>query len=65
MLVPPGKKPKIFYVIYTAEERASIKSYFSQHELMAVSRYFTKIIGRSIPEVAICLMLQERIFAET
>ena len=42
--VPPGKKPKISYVTYTAEDRASIGHYSSQHGPMAVSRYFYKEI---------------------
>ena len=39
---PPGKKHKVSYVTYTAEERASIGRYSSQHGPMAASWYFTK-----------------------
>ena len=49
---PPGKKPKIFYVTYTAEDRVSIGHYSSQHGLMAASQYFTKKFGHSIPEAS-------------
>ena len=51
-LAPPEKKPKISYVTYTAEDRASIERYSSQHGPMAASRYFTKKFGCSIPEAS-------------
>ena len=47
------KEAKISYVTYTAEDRASIGHYSSQHGPMAVSRYFTKKFGRSIPEASV------------
>ena len=49
---PPGKKSKISYATYTAQDRASIGHYSSQHGPMAASRYFTKKFGRSIPEAS-------------
>ena len=51
-LLPPGKKPKISYVTYIAEDRASIGRYSSQHGPMAASRYFTKKFVHSIPEAS-------------
>ena len=50
--VPPGKKRKVSYITYTAEERASIGRYSSQHGPTAASRYFTKKFGRLIPEAS-------------
>ena len=35
--IPPGKKRKVSYVAYTAEERASIGWYSSQHDILARS----------------------------
>ena len=49
--MPPEKKRKV-YATYTAEERASIGRYSSQHGPMAASWYFTKKFGRSIPEAS-------------
>ena len=40
--MPPGKKCKVSYVICTAEERACIGCYSSQHRSMAASWYLTK-----------------------